>query len=93
MARVGVRVSPGAAGSEIVGRHGDAWRVRLAAPPERGRANEALLELLASALDVPRRRVGLVAGGTSRDKVIEVEGMARDEVERRLAARRGKGNE
>ena len=91
MGRVGVRVSPRAARSEIVGRHGDAWRIRVAAPPELGRATVELLELLASVLDVPRRRVGLVAGRSARDKVIEVEGMARDEMERRLAARRRKG--
>jgi uncharacterized protein YggU (UPF0235/DUF167 family) len=66
--------------------------VRLAAPPERGRANDALLELLATTLRVERTRIRLVAGATSRDKVVEVEGLTLDEVERLLSLKRGKGN-
>jgi uncharacterized protein len=66
--------------------------VRLAAPPERGRANDALLELLATTLRVERTRMRLVAGATSRDKVVEVEGLTLDEVERLLSLKRGKGN-
>jgi uncharacterized protein YggU (UPF0235/DUF167 family) len=54
MGRISVTVSPGASRSELVGRHGDGWRARVAVPPERGRANEALRELLAEALDVAR---------------------------------------
>ena len=67
--RITVRVSPGARRTEVVGRHGDGWRVRVAAPPERGRANEALLEHLAELLGVPRaaraarRRRGLARQG------------------------------
>ncbi|MCL4289284.1 MAG: DUF167 domain-containing protein [Thermoleophilia bacterium] len=86
-ARVSVRVSPGAARTEIVGRHGDGWKARVAAPAERGRANQALLELVATTLGVERRRVRLVSGQTSRDKVIEVDGMTHDQAERLLAAR------
>ena len=77
-------VSPGAARSELVGRHGDGWRARVAAPPERGRANEALCTLLAELLRVPRASVRVAAGQTARRKVVEVEGLDADEVERRL---------
>lgn len=66
--------------------------MRLAVPPERGRANDALLELLATTLRVERTRIRLVAGATSRDKVVEVEGLTLDEVERLLSLQRGKGN-
>jgi uncharacterized protein (TIGR00251 family) len=90
-ARFGLRVSPGADRSEIVGRHGEVWKVRIAARAERGRANEALLELLAEVLDVPRGRLTLVAGGASRDKVIQVEGLTREDVDRLLAGRQRKG--
>ena len=65
--------------------------MRLAAPPERGRANDALVELLATTLRVDRTRVRLVEGATSRDKVVEVEGLTLDEVERLLSLKRGKG--
>jgi len=84
-------VSPGARRSEIVGRHGEAWKVGVAAAPERGRANDALLALLSDVLEVPRSRLDLVGGAAARDKVIEVEGLTLAEVEARLEARRRKG--
>jgi uncharacterized protein len=68
-----------------VGRHGDGWRARVAAPPERGRANEALIELLAGSLGVPRSRVSVVGGLTARRKIVEVDGLDLPEVERRLS--------
>jgi uncharacterized protein (TIGR00251 family) len=86
VARVEVTVSPGAARSELVGRHGGGWRARVAAPPERGRANDALVELLAAALDLPRSDVEVVAGLTARRKLVEVRGLGPEEVDRRLAA-------
>lgn len=92
-ALLGVRVVPGARASSLVGRHGDAWKVRVTAPPERGRANEAVLSLLAAALDVPRGRLRVVAGATARDKVVEVEGITIEDAERRLAAFERKGDE
>jgi uncharacterized protein (TIGR00251 family) len=70
----------------VVGRHGDAWKVRVAAPPERGRANAEVLDLLARSLDVPLPDVRVVAGETSRDKVVELTGLTLDEAERRLDA-------
>jgi len=83
-ARLRLRVAPGARRSEIAGRHGDAWRVRVTAPPDRGRANDEVLELLAAALDVRRRQLRLVAGASSRDKVVELDGIDAGEAERRL---------
>ena len=67
-----------------MGRHGDGWRARIAAPPERGRANEALCELLAGALGVPREAVRVNAGRSGRRKVVEIEGLDGAEIERRL---------
>jgi len=84
VARLLLRVSPRARRSEVVGRHGEAWKVRVAAAPERGAANDAVLDLLADALGVERRRLALVAGRTGRDKIVEVEGLSSSEVERRL---------
>jgi uncharacterized protein len=84
MARIVVTVSPGASRNELAGRHGEGWKARVAAPPERGRANEALLDLLAEALGLPCSRLAVVGGGTSRRKVVEVEGLDLDEISRRL---------
>jgi len=86
MARVELTVSPGAARSELVGRHGSGWRARVVTPPERGRANRALEELIAEAVGVRRDRVAVVAGRASRRKVVEVEGLSADEIDRRLDA-------
>jgi uncharacterized protein YggU (UPF0235/DUF167 family) len=58
--------------------------VRLAAPPERGRANDALVALLAEALGVPKAEVRIVGGRTSRRKLVEVDHLAVAEIERRL---------
>ena len=82
--RVRLRVSPGARRSELVGRHGEAWKVRVAAAPERGQANEAVLDLLSRALELPRAAVSIVAGHTAREKVVLLEGVDRAESERRL---------
>jgi uncharacterized protein YggU (UPF0235/DUF167 family) len=78
-------VVPGSARPGIVGRYGDGWKVRVAEAPERGRANDAVLELLAESLAVPRRDVELVSGHRTRDKVVELHGIAEDEAMRRLS--------
>jgi uncharacterized protein (TIGR00251 family) len=62
-----LRVAPGARRPGVVGRHGDAWKVRVAAPPDGGRANDAVVRLLTDALGVD---VTLIAGHSSRDKVV-----------------------
>src|SRR4026208_1355983 len=59
---VRLRVSRGARRPEVAGRYGDGWKVRVSAPPERGRANEAVLDLLADTLELPRRRRSPVSG-------------------------------
>jgi hypothetical protein len=82
--RITVTVSPGAERSELLGRHGDGWRARVAAPPERGRANAALCALLGEALGVPRSAVRVVGGARGRAKVVDVEGLDAAELERRL---------
>ena len=87
--RLRLRVSPGADKAAVVGRHGDAWKVRVAAAAERGKANDAVLALLAETLSVPRANVSLVSGGASRDKIVELAGIGPDEIERRLATAGG----
>jgi len=84
--RIDLRVSPGAARSAVVGRHGTGWKVRVAAVPEAGRANAELLRLLATVLDVPERSLSIAAGRQSRTKTVTVEGVDLVEAERRLDA-------
>ena len=83
--RLRLRVTPGARRSGIVGRYGEAWKVRVAAPPEGGRANAAVVLLLAETLELPRESVTLVSGHGTRNKVVELEGLAPEQVEERLS--------
>lgn len=87
--RLRVKVSPGAGRAGVVGRQGDAWKVRVTAAPEHGRANEAVLRLLAEALAVPRDAVTLVSGHAGRDKVVELSGLGPALIERRLTSAAG----
>jgi uncharacterized protein (TIGR00251 family) len=83
-ARLRVRVMPGAPREQFVGRYGTAWKVRVSAPPEGGRANEAVLRLLADTASIARSAVTLVSGRGGRDKVVEFSGIDADELDRRL---------
>jgi hypothetical protein len=83
--RLKLRVSPGARRPGFAGRHGDAWKVRVSEPPEDGRANEAVLRLVADTLDVPRSSVSLVSGFASRDKIVTLAGLAQAQTEQMLA--------
>jgi uncharacterized protein (TIGR00251 family) len=85
-ARLRLRVVPGAKRDALVGRHGDAWKVRVAAPPERGAANDAVVALLARVLGVPARTVTLVSGHGARDKIVELAGIDARDLEGRLAS-------
>jgi uncharacterized protein len=81
-----LRIVPGARRSGIVGRYADGWKVRIAAAPEAGKANEALLRLLARTLDLPRRDLELTRGGAFRDKVVTFGGVTGGVADGKLAA-------
>jgi uncharacterized protein len=82
--RLRLRVSPGSRKNELAGRYGDGWKVRVSAPPEDGRANDAVLELLSERVGLPRRSLAIVSGRASRNKVVEMTGIDREEAERRM---------
>ena len=84
MTRLRIRVSPGGGRNEIVGRLGDAWKVRVGAPAEKGRANDAVLRLLSEHLGVPLSDIALVAVASSRDKIVELRGLSPEEAAARL---------
>jgi uncharacterized protein (TIGR00251 family) len=81
-----VRVIPRAGRSGIAGMRDGAVLVRLAAAPVDGAANEALIEVLARALDRPRRDIQIVSGERSRSKRVQVAGLTRDQVLAMLGA-------
>ncbi len=79
-----LHIQPGAKKTEVCGLHGDALKIRLAAPPVDGKANAALLAFVADRLDLPKSAVSLKSGQTSRRKVVEVAGPPADAVQRLL---------
>jgi uncharacterized protein (TIGR00251 family) len=84
MARITVKAHPRAKRSAITGRLGDAWKLDLAAPPVDGKATEECVRFLAELAGVARSRVRVLSGATGRLKVIEIEGLAQEELEQRL---------
>ena len=81
-----IRVIPRAKRSAVAGRRGEAWLIRLQAPPVDGAANEALIAFLASTLEVPKRAVTIIAGERSREKRVRVTGVAEVSAQERLSA-------
>ena len=84
MARITVKVHPRAKRTGIAGRHGDGWKLDLAAPPVDGKANEECVRYFAELARVPKSRVRIVMGLTSRTKVVDIEGIEQQELERLL---------
>ena len=84
---IAVHVVPRASKNEVSGRHGDAIKIKLTAPAVEGAANEALLEYLAKKLGIAKRRIKIVAGERSRDKMVRVEAAEAHVVDCLLAPR------
>ena len=84
MTLIAVKVVPRATKNEIVGWLEGALKIRIQAPPEDGRANRALEELLAEALGLKKNAVTVTAGRSSARMRVEVVGLTRDEIVRRL---------
>jgi len=84
--RLKVKAVPGASRSEIVGRLGEALKVRVAAPPEGGKANREILELLAERLGLAAADVTLVSGAASPAKVFALRGVSTEQAWARLLA-------
>ena len=82
--RLDVKVTPGAARSEITGVVEGVLHLKIAAPPAHGKANRELIDFLSRALGVGRSAVSIVKGQASRHKLVEVEGMDREEIIKRL---------
>jgi uncharacterized protein (TIGR00251 family) len=81
-----VKAQPGAKKNAVLGERAGVLRVAVTAAPERGKANEAIVEVLAKALKLPRARIGLLTGETSRDKRFLIKGASQDDLNARLRA-------
>lgn len=85
MARLKVKVVPGASRTEVVGRLGEALKVRVAAPPEGGKANREVVALLAAKVGLPVAAVTVVSGQASPSKVLAFQGLDAATLQARLS--------
>ena len=84
MVTLNIKVVPGARKDRVVGPYGDAIKVQVSAPPEGGKANEAVVRLLAAALGLKRGQVRITSGHTQPRKVVEIDGLEERDVRKRL---------
>ena len=80
--RIQLLVQPRASRTEALGLHGEALKIRVAAPPVDGAANEAIVRFFADRLGVPRRQVRLTSGASGRRKVVEIDGVGLEDLEK-----------
>ncbi len=83
-AQLHVKVVPGARQDQIVGRHGDALKIRISAPPEAGKANQAVLRLIADALNLRRGQIHLLRGHSNPKKILQITGLSQLQLDERL---------
>lgn len=83
-ATLAIKVVPGARREQVVGKYGDAIKVHVSAPPEGGKANQAVIALIARVLGVKEQQVTIVRGHTQPRKVVRIEGIEQDDAEQRL---------
>jgi|OpeIllAssembly_1097287.scaffolds.fasta_scaffold644852_2 hypothetical protein len=81
-----VKVIPRSSRTEILGRENDIYRVKLTDPPVEGRANKAVIALLAQKLGVPRREIEIVSGKTGKLKTIRIRSLTEGEIAQALGA-------
>jgi uncharacterized protein len=83
--RLTVKVTPNAGRNEITGCKEGVWQIKIGAPPDKGKANKELADYLAERLDIRKADIRVIIGQASRNKVIEIEGLGREEIEKRLS--------
>jgi uncharacterized protein (TIGR00251 family) len=79
-----VKILPKSSKNQIVGREGDLFKVKVVAPPIEGKANKALVDLLARKLRVPKGAIEIISGKSSKLKLIRIDGLSREDIDRAL---------
>lgn len=92
-ATLSIKVVPGARRDRVVGRYGGAIKVQVSAPPEGGKANHAVVALIAQALGLKEHQVTIVRGHTQPRKVVRIDGVEKTDAERRLSGNSGTDSE
>jgi len=82
---ISVRVTPNSARNEVAGVADGVWQVKVSAPPVKGKANKELTAFLSQLLRVSKSQIDIVRGHTTRNKVIAINGLSREEIMKRLS--------
>ncbi|NDJ10247.1 MAG: DUF167 domain-containing protein [Acidobacteriia bacterium] len=82
--RLALKINAGAKRTQFAGRHGDAWKLRVAAPPVDGKANAAILKFIAQIAGVRASEITIISGQTSSTKLLEIEGIDADSMNRAI---------
>ncbi len=88
--RLAIKVSPNTGRNEITGWRGDVLQIKIAAAPEKGKANKELIDFLGRALGIKKSAITIIKGKTSRNKIIEIEGLGREEIIDKLKTQKSK---
>jgi uncharacterized protein (TIGR00251 family) len=83
--RLALKVTPNAGRNEIAGFKEDVLHVRIAAPPDKGKANKELTDFLSDKLGVKKSAISIIKGLTSRNKVLAIAGISREEIIKRVS--------
>ena len=83
--KISIKVQPNAGKNQVIGLTNDTWRIKIAAPPDKGKANKQLVEYLSEILEIKKDHVTVVQGYTSHNKLVCIDGLTRPEINERLS--------
>jgi uncharacterized protein len=83
--RIAVKVTPNAGRNEVLGLTSGVWRIKIAAPPDKGKANRELIEFLSDLLGLRKDNIEIIKGQTSHNKLVLISGLSPEDVSRRLS--------
>jgi len=86
--KISIKVHPNAGGNEIVGLANGVWKIRIAAPPDKGKANKELIEFLSDRLGLRKDSIAIVRGEASHNKIVAIDGLSGEEIANKLNIRK-----
>jgi uncharacterized protein len=84
--KISVKIQPNGGRNQVTGLANGVWKIKVAAPPEKGKANKELIEFLADTLDLRKDQIEIISGQTSHNKLLEIQGLDEAEILKRLGA-------
>lgn len=86
--KISIKVQPNAGRNEVIGLTNGVWRIKIAAPPDKGKANKELIDFLSDILGQRKDHIDIIKGQTSHNKLVTIEGLTQAEVDTRLSRKK-----